>query len=71
MSALTDFATRLLGRVHLEDRPLREPEPINAVPRPMVGLFAQLTEGQKKAALSYRGPEGHGDPAFLLKREHA
>ena len=35
---------------------------INYVPRPMVGLFAQLTEEQKQSALSYCGPEDHGEP---------
>jgi hypothetical protein len=70
MGALRKVATQ--GRDRGEDLRLREPEAINAVPRPMVGLFAQLTEKQRAAALAYRGPEGHGDSAFLLRlREHA
>lgn len=73
MTALSRFATRLVGRARFERPPHAEPEPINAVPRPLVGLFAQLTSEQKKAALAYRGPEAHGEPAFRLKRvqEHA
>jgi hypothetical protein len=35
----------------------------------MVGFWSQLTDEQKAAALAYRGPENHGDPAFLEKRE--
>lgn len=34
------------------------------VPRPMVGLFAQLTPEQQAAALAYDGPENLGDPDF-------
>ena len=30
----------------------------------MKGLFCTLTPEQQKAALEYRGPEGHGDPEF-------
>lgn len=33
-------------------------------PRPMTGFFGTLSNEQKAAALAYRGPESHGDPAF-------
>lgn len=32
------------------------------------GFFASLSEGQKYAALAYRGPENHGDPDFRISR---
>ena len=32
------------------------------------GLWDQLTPEQKKGALSYVGPEVHGDPAFLRNK---
>lgn len=32
--------------------------------RPMSGVFHQFSPEQQEAALSYRGPENHGDPAF-------
>lgn len=34
-------------------------------PKPMTGLFANLTDAQKAAALSYAGEESHGDPSLL------
>lgn len=46
----------------------QEGEAGEAAPREMTGLFQGLTADQKKAALSYDGPEDHGDPAFLAKR---
>ena len=33
----------------------------------MRGLWSQLTDEQKKAALGYRGPEDHGDPSFSMR----
>ncbi len=61
--------TRLFGkRRPLPSAPRPELEAINAKPRQMTGLFAQLTPEQKAKALSYRGPEAIGDPAFLSKR---
>ena len=45
-----------------------EPEPINARPRAMVGLFARLTPEQKDLALKYDGPENHGRPEFLPRK---
>lgn len=32
------------------------------------GFFAGLTPDQQKAALEYRGPENHGDPAFARSK---
>ena len=46
------------------EKPLPEPEPFCATPRPMTGFFATLTPEQKKLALGYRGDETHGDKAF-------
>jgi hypothetical protein len=45
-------------------KPLPEPEPFCATPRPMTGFFATLTQEQKKLALEYRGDETHGDNAL-------
>ena len=67
MESLAKLTGWLAGRVSLERR-LPEPEPINWKPREMTGFFAHLTPEQKAKALAYRGPENHGDPAFLLKR---
>ncbi len=47
-----------------EKKPLPEPEPFYATPRPMTGFFATLSDEQKKLALSYRGEETHGDAHF-------
>lgn len=33
----------------------------------MRSFFGELTAEQQKAVLAYRGPENHGDPAFLRK----
>lgn len=38
-------------------------------PRPMTGFWAHLTPEQKAKALAYRGPENHGDRAFLENRK--
>lgn len=70
MNALAKIG-RLLDRVRLIDKPLPEPEPINAIPRPMTGFFAGLSAEQKKAALGYRGPEHHGEKTFLAKPKAA
>jgi hypothetical protein len=62
------LAHKLLGwttLVRLTDKPLPEPEPLNAKARPMSGFFAGLTADQKKQALEYRGEESHGDKSFL------
>lgn len=65
------LARKLTGKMRREFRVSRKPsvelDPINARPREMTGLFARLTPEQQAAALAYRGPEGHGDPAFRLK----
>lgn len=49
-------------------RTLPESEPINCKPRQMTGLWGQLTPEEKAKARAYKGPECHGDPAFLIKR---
>ena len=67
MVALSALTSRFMAWVRVDAKPLSEPEAINAVPRPMTGLFAHLTDAQKRAALAYRGEEGHGDPAFLRR----
>lgn len=65
------LARKLTGkmrrRFRISTKAPAELDPINARPREMTGLFARLTPEQKAAALSYRGPENHGDPAFRLK----
>jgi hypothetical protein len=63
--------TRLFSRVVLSEKPLPDPEPVNAVPRPMTGFFAGLTAEQKEAALAYRGPEDHGDDALRIEHKAA
>jgi hypothetical protein len=61
------LAKKLFGwtGIQLTDKPLPEPEPVNAQARPMTGFFASLTAEQKKKALEYRGEESHGDQAYL------
>ncbi len=65
------LARKLTGKMRRQFRMSRKPsaelDPINARPREMTGLFARLTPEQQTAALVYRGPENHGDPAFLIK----
>jgi hypothetical protein len=63
---MSAFAEKLLdwARAPFQDKPLPEPEPVNAKARPMAGLFASLTDDQKKQALAYRGDETHGDRQF-------
>jgi hypothetical protein len=67
MVALSALTSRFMAWVGVEAKPLSEPEAINAVARPMTGLFAQLTKAQQKVVLAYRGEEGHGDPSFLKR----
>lgn len=38
------------------------PEPAFGKPRPMTGFLATLTEEQKEAVLSFKGPDLLGDP---------
>lgn len=64
MSALTRHLANLFSKVRLADKPRPEPEPVNAVERPMTGLYSSLSADQKKRALSYRGNENHGDPRY-------
>lgn len=56
------FANLAYGayRVLFDHAKRREPEPVTATPRPMIGFFATLSDQEKRAALSYRGPENHG-----------
>lgn len=67
MNALAKLGHSLMNRVRYSAKPLPAPEPINATPRPMTGFFAGLSAEQKKAALSYKGPEHHGSDEFLAK----
>ena len=64
---MVELAKKFFGwtNVRLVDKPLPEPEPVNAKARPMTGFFAGLTPEQKKQALEYRGEEAHGDREFL------
>ena len=47
---------------------LAEPEVLARKPKPMVGLFATLSEEQKARALAYRGAESFGPSEFLRNR---
>lgn len=47
------------------EKPLPEPEPFCAKPRPMTGFLATLTEEQKRLAREHRGDDTHGDKAFV------
>lgn len=59
------FSTSFSG--WLGPKPLPDPEPFCATPRPMTGFFATLTAEQKKLALEYRGKETHGDESFAQR----
>lgn len=48
--------------------PSPQPETASGMRRPMTGFFASLTADQQKAALSYAGPENHGNPEFRLDK---
>lgn len=67
MNAIAAKIGHLINRIRLVEKPLPEPEPINAIPRPMTGFFANLSPEQKQKALAYRGPENHGPHEFLAK----
>lgn len=67
MKAL-QWARRAAARVSLSQKPLPEPEAVNAQPRNRTGFFAGLTAEQKRMALDYRGPENHGDIEFRRNR---
>lgn len=64
---MVELARKLFGwtGVQFQDKPLPEPEAVNAQARPMTGLFASLTAEQKKQALEYRGEETHGENSCL------
>lgn len=64
---MVELAKKFFGwtGIQLLEKPLPEPEPVNAKARPMTGIFAGLTAEQKKQALDYRGEEDHGDQAYL------
>lgn len=66
-NGLVRLARSLVPSIRLNDKPRGEPEAVNARPRPMTGLFANLTPQQQKAALAYRGAENHGSSDYLLK----
>lgn len=69
MSAVVRATQMFRNRIRLVGKPLPEPEPVFAsTPRQMVGLFALLSDDQKRQALSYDGDENHGDSAFKLKQ---
>ena len=65
MNALAKKLRGWATSVRLTDKPLPEPEPINAKARPMSGFFSGLSADQKKRALEYRGEDSHGDKSFL------
>jgi hypothetical protein len=65
MNALAKLSRGWANLVRLTDKPLPEPEPLNAKARPMSGFFAGLSAEQKRKALEYRGEESHGDKSFL------
>jgi hypothetical protein len=64
---MVELAKKFFGwtGIQLVDKPLPEPEPVNAQARPMTGFFAGLSPEQKKQALEHRGEEAHGDKAYL------
>jgi hypothetical protein len=49
-------------------KPSPQPETAEGMRRPMTGFFASLTPDQQKAALSYTGPENHGNAEFRLDK---
>ena len=57
--------------VTLQAKPLAEPEPVYGAPKPMRGLFSQLSKEHQKLVLNYQGDENHGDAAFKRQPEHA
>jgi hypothetical protein len=67
MKTAVAIAVGWFNRVTLHDKQRPEPELVHAERRPATGLFASLTPDQRRRALSYNGPEGHGDSAFLIK----
>ena len=68
MNALAAQVVALVRRAGFGSKPLPEPEPFVANPRPLKGLFGQLSAAQRRAALDYRGDEDHGEPGFPLSR---
>ncbi len=69
MKASVASAVGWFSRVRLHDKQAPEPQLVCAERRPATGLFASLTPDQRRRALSYDGPEGHGDPTFLIKNK--
>jgi hypothetical protein len=65
MNALAHKLFDWASSVRFYDKPLPEPEPVNANARPMRGFYAALTPEQKKRAKLYHGEESHGDARFL------
>lgn len=60
MNALMKYARGLGRSFRMEPKQPPEPEPFVCAPKPMVGLFATLTEAQQKAALTFQGNENFG-----------
>lgn len=67
MKTAVAAAVGWFNRVRLHDKQPPEPQPVCAERRPATGLFASLTPDQRRRALSYDGPEGHGDTAYLIE----
>ncbi len=68
MSAASRAMAGFRSFVQWHDKPLSEPEPVYGTPREPVGIFGTLSPEKQKAVLGYRGPQDHGDAAFLRKR---
>jgi hypothetical protein len=60
MNAATDLYRRIFSSV----KPPAASEPAFGTPRKAIGLFSSLTDEQKKAVLSYSGPQDHGEDEF-------
>jgi hypothetical protein len=61
LRAMKNGVRAFTGRRAVQKTQIREPEAVNAHPRPMRGFFSTLTPEQKKAVLEYAGEEGFGD----------
>lgn len=69
MNAVSRLAARFKDFVHLNAKPLSEPEPVYGSPREPVGLFSSLSVERQKAVLRFNEPQDHGDPAFRRNAE--
>jgi len=59
MNPLSQWFRKARNSVTLSPKPLPEPEPLRAAPRPMTGFLSLLTADQREAALAYRGEDTH------------